>query len=439
VVVEQHRAAGKVAMRISFIIALSLAANLVLAALLFHRHDGATLPKTNDSSAEAAVIMAGAQRSAASAENSGAAGTQVSWRELHTDDLKEFIRRLRAANCPERTIEDLILAEVNRRYAPKNRALWPENLTQNDYWKPYRRTIDLAEQKKNRERMHAQQALQKEKSALLVELFGFDVEKQRLKEEGIDADMMGWNPNGSLSFLPESKRDAAQKILDDFQEKEQDFYASVQGAWDGDARARQKKLEQEKFNSLAQILTPEELREYKLRNSQLASQLSSDIRNVSLTREQYEALYDIREKYGDSIYNWSDAGNDADTVKQIEQTKKDMQAQITGALGAGKAQELERAQDYSYQQLAHLAKRNDLPADTASKIYDFKQAAEQAAQDLRSNNDLTPEQRQAALAQISSETQQSVKSALGDKLYRRYLNNGGWWLNNIAPARMNQN
>jgi Mg2+ and Co2+ transporter CorA len=158
-----------------------------------------------------------------------------------------------------------------------------------------------------------------------------------------------------------------------------------------------------------------------------------------LTREQYEALYDIREKYGDSIYNWSDAGNDADTIKLIEQTKKDMQAQIASTLGADKAQELERAQDYSFQQLAHLAKRNNLPADTASKIYDIKQAAEQATQELRANNDLTPEQRQAALAQIGSETQQSVKSALGDKLYKRYLNAGGWWLNNISPARMHQN
>ena len=49
------------------------------------------------------------------------------------------------------------------------------------------------------------------------------------------------------------------------------------------------------------------------------------------------------------LANWSDAGNDADAIKQIEQNKKDMQAQIAGALGADTAQELERAQDYSYQ------------------------------------------------------------------------------------------
>jgi hypothetical protein len=278
--------------------------------------------------------------------------------------------------------------------------------------------------------MHQQQALQKEKTALLVELFGVDIEKQRRKEEGIDSE--GWNPNGNLSFLPESKRDAVQQYLDDFQDKEQDFYARTWGNSDADTRAERKKLEQEKMAGLAQFLTPEELREYELRNSQIASQLSSDLHGVSLTREQYEALFDIRKKYGDSIYNYSDDANGPDTIKQIEQNKKNMRAEIATALGADKGQEMERAQDYSYQQLARLAKRNDLPADTASKIYDVKLAAEKAAQDLRSNRGLTPEQQQATLAQIRAETEQSIKSALGDKLYKSYLNNGGWWLNNIA-------
>ena len=227
-------------MRISFIIILSLVAKAVLAMLLFHGHENA-LSKTNGAKTAAAAIAAGGSSSAGSVENSGAAGSQISWQNLQTDDLKEFIRRLRAVNCPEGTIEDLIIAAADRLYAPKMRALWPESLQQNDYWKPFKRTFDPAEQKKSRARMHQQQALQKEKSALLVELFGFDVEKQRLKEEGIDTDATGWNPNGNLSFLPESKRDAVQKFLDDFQEKEQEFYAE-RARFVGCRRARETKV-----------------------------------------------------------------------------------------------------------------------------------------------------------------------------------------------------
>ena len=364
-------------------------------------------------------------------ENTAATAAQVSWRDLQAEDLKEFIRKLRAVNCPETSVQDLVLAEVNRRYAPKFRSLGSARPYQDDYWKPYKRNYDPAEMKKNRARARQQQDWQKEKTALVVELLGADVEKQHRKEEGIDTD--AWNMGGNLAFLPESKREAVQKFLDDFQDKEQAFYASIKGSWDSDARAQQKKLEQEKFDGLAQILTPAELREYELRNAQVASQLASDIHGVSITREQYEALFDIRQKYGDSIYNYSDDGNDADTVNQIDQNKKNMQAEIAVAVGADTAQQLERAQDYSYQQLASLATRNDLPADTAPKIYDEKQAAETAVKTLAANADLTPDQRQAALQQIRSETELSMKSMLGDKLYKHYLNNGGWWLNNIAP------
>ncbi len=346
--------------------------------------------------------------------------------------MRKFVGNLRAVGCPEETIKDLVLAELNGSVSKQQRAIWGERPNQ-DYWKPYQRKSDPEERKKNRDRSKQMQALNKEKTALIVELFGVDVEKQRRKEEGFDTDNLGWNPGGNLAFLPEAKREAVQKYLEDFNEKEQDFYASTMGGWDADARARQKKLQQEKLDGLAQFLTPDELREYKLRNSQTAQQISSDLHGVDLTRAQYESLFDIREKYGDSIYNYGDAGNDQATIKQIEQNKKDMQAEIAAALGTDKSAELDRAQDYQYQQLASLARHNDLPAETAPKIYDFKQAAEQAVAELRANSNLTAEQRQAELAQIRAETETAVKGALGDKLYKRYMSNGGWWLNNIAP------
>ena len=419
-------------MRTSLIILLSLATNVVLA-LVWFRADYVALPAGDATRTTVTAPVAG-QSNAAASEADGSTA-QSSWSDLQTDDLKEFVRRLRAVGCPEETIKDLVLAQLNRGYSIKQRAIWQNNLNPNDYWKPYKQHFDPAEARKNREHSHQMRDMQKEKTALIVELFGVDVEKERRKEEGIDNSDWGWNPNGNLAYLPEAKRDAVQKFLDDFQDKEQEFYASVQGGWDADARARQKQLEREKMTGLAQILTPEELREYALRNSQMASQIQSEIHGVDLTREQYEALFDVRSKYGDGIYNYTDDGNDADAVKQIEQNKKDLQSDIAAALGADKAQDLQRAQDYNYQQLNSLANHYDLPADTAAKVYDFKGAAEKAVQDLSANTDLTPEQQQAARAQIQTETEQAVKTAFGsDKIYKRYMNNGGWWLNNLAPA-----
>lgn len=420
-------------MKLSVLIALSLAANLVLVALLFRPLPGGQ-PAAGEPAENSSVSAADA--SAAKPNErfvTTASGAKISWRDLQAAELREFVGRLRAVNCPEETIKDLVLAELNRRFSKQQRALWSEQQNQ-DYWKPYQRKVDPVEQKKNRDRSKQMQAMAKEKTALIVELFGVDVEKQRMREEGFDPENTGWNPNGNLAFLPEAKREAVQKYLDDFSEKEQEFYASVSGSWDAEARAKQKKLEQEKLDGLAQFLTPAELREYKLRNSQMASQISSELHGVDLTRQQYEALFDLRSRYGDSVLNYGDAGNDAVAIKQIEQNKKDMQAEIAAALGPDKAAELERAQDYQYQQLASLAKHNDLPADTAAKIYDFKSVAEKTAAALKASQNFSAEERQAALAQIRAETEASVKAALGDKLFNRYMSNGGWWLNNIASA-----
>lgn len=421
-------------MRISVLIFISLVVNLALAALLLRPGHGATT-SAEDLSVKIQTGATVKNSSSARNENSvtTAAGAKISWRDLQAAELKEFVGKLRAVNCPEETIKDLVLAELNRRYTKQQQSLWSDSQNQ-DYWKPYQRKVDPAEQKKNRERSKQMQAMAKEKTALIVELFGVDVEKQRRQEEGFDTENTGWNPGGNLAFLPEAKREAVQKYLEDFNEKEQEFYASTMGGWDAEARAKQKKLEQEKIAGLAQFLTPDELREYKLRNSQMAQQISGELHGVDLTREQYEALFDVRSKYGESIYNYGDAGNDAATIKQIEQNKKDMQAELAAALGTDKSAELERAQDYQYQQLASLAKHNDLPAGTASKIFDFKSESEKAAAALKASQDLSPEERQAALAQIRAETEAAVKAALGDKLFKRYQSNGGWWLSNIAPS-----
>jgi len=78
-----------------------------------------------------------------------------------------------------------VLADLNRRYSKQQQSLWSDSQNQ-DYWKPYQRKTSPEDQKKNRDRSRQMQSMQKEKTALIVEIFGVDVEKQRMKEEGFD-------------------------------------------------------------------------------------------------------------------------------------------------------------------------------------------------------------------------------------------------------------
>jgi len=133
-------------MRISLIILLSLATNVVLA-LVWFRVDHVAL-QAGDASARTAVTASVAGQSNAAANEADGSTTQSSWSDLRTNDLKEFVRRLRAVGCPEETIKDLVLAQLNRGYSIKQRAIWQNNSNPSDYWMPYKQHFDPAEAKK---------------------------------------------------------------------------------------------------------------------------------------------------------------------------------------------------------------------------------------------------------------------------------------------------
>lgn len=421
-------------------IALSLAANVALGGYWFATRSSRENQEQDAPSGATGSTVKKAAKDPADLTSSGSPGAAFattallaavsSWKDLQTEDLKELIRRLRALGCPEDTIQDIIVGEVNRRYAARTRKLWPERYENEPFWKV--RKNDPAESKKNREQWRKDRELQKEKSALLVELLGVDPEKQRRKEEGLEENY-SWQEQ-RVAFLPEAKREAVQKFLDDFEDRMQDFYARNRGMWDSETRAEQRQLEAERLKGLGQYLTPDELREFELRSSQLATQLSYDLRNVSLTRDQYESIYDLRKKYGDSVNNYGDVET-KEARAQVEQNKEAMDAELAAALGADKFKEYSRGQDYAYQQLARLAKRYDLPADTATKVYDFKEAAERSVKELNADKNLTGEQRQASFQQIRTETEKAVRDALGEQNFKRYQREGGWWINQLGPSQ----
>jgi hypothetical protein len=58
----------------------------------------------------------------------------LDWRSIESEDYREYIARLKAAGCPWETIKDIIIADVNRLYAPKIAALQPPRRAQPNYW-----------------------------------------------------------------------------------------------------------------------------------------------------------------------------------------------------------------------------------------------------------------------------------------------------------------
>ena len=426
------------------LIIVSIAANIALAGWWFKSRNATTNPDsaTAESSQSAekssgrfgkGSITGDAAAAAIHSSEAVATGTITTWLDIQSANLKQLVRRLRDAGCPDETVKDIVVAEVNRIFTTRSRELWPERYEDNaKYWKTQNNRYNSEQQKKQRESWRKDRELQKEKSALLVELLGVDPEKQQRIEDGND-EIYDWQER-QVAFLPESKRAAAQKILNDFQDKQQEMYAANAGIWDAQSRAEQRQLEADKLAALAQILSPSELREFELRQSQTATLVSYNLNYTAVSREEYEAIFDIRKKYGESINNYGDLQSKEER-NQVQENIKAMNAELAASLGPDKFKEYERGKDSNYQQLQRLAKKNDLPTETAGKVFDYKSTAEDTVKKLRDNKDMTNEQRQAALQQIRTETEDTLKKTLGEKAYKSYVNNGGWWINNIAPQQ----
>ena len=359
--------------------------------------------------------------------SSTAAPEKFDWSRIHADDLKEYVARLRATGCPEETVQDIILAEVERRFSGHERSIWPAWDSSSDYWKahpPYDAKVESGRNKRRRE-------LRAEKTALLIELLGVDPRVARREASGLPAQPSDY-ADGGTSFLPEHKRAAVSDYLDKIGERMTEMQERNKGIWDAQTRAEQAALEQEQLRGLAQLLTPEEVRQWELRHSQLASQLQHDLQAMTLTEEDYKTIFDTRQKYGDSILADPDRQSKEDQVA-IQAAKGSLTAELRAALGDTRTREYERAQDYQYQELYRLAKRNDLPIAAAAQVYDFKEASEASLKQLREDKTLTPQQRLAAQQAIYDETVKSVTAALGEKAFKSYQGSGGWWLRNLKP------
>jgi hypothetical protein len=360
--------------------------------------------------------------SAASSVITNFVSDEFSWRRIETPDYKLYIANLRAIGCPEETIRDIIVADVNKLFRSKRNALMPGD-DENKYWK----SQNSWDTKEGRERQKKLRALDKEKSALLVELLGVDPVQERNKELGI---VNYWDQR--TDFLPDEKQAQFSDIQQKFQEQRQDIYRD--GIFDADDWRKLLQIEKSETAELATFLTPEELIQYQLRYSHTADQLRSDLDMFEPSEEEFKEIFQLRQARADELISSNDP-DDKETQQTRRKATDEINAQVKTLLGDARYAEYERSQDWSYKELARLTDRLELPKESAVAVYDMKKVAEEQVKRIRGDNSLSREQRAEALAAVRDATEKAVATSLGgEKNFNRYKSNGGWWINNLAPT-----
>lgn len=404
---------------------LSLIGNLALAtALLMVSKSKPPPPEQSRAPAAPATSQHGSAAPPVTADGPAtvsltAAAQQFDWRLVESADYRKYIANLRAIGCPEETIRDIIVADVNKLFESKRQQIsGPKKKF--EYWKPgglMGVAFDTARLEKDR-------ALNQEKRALLTELLGSAPDDKPDLLAGASTQL-----EAMFDFLPASKRQKVFEVMQDMQGKMQKVMQG--GSMDaGDIAKAMKESEA----ALAGVLTPEELLDYNLRFSITANLMRMQLAGFEPSEQEFLGLFKLRKAYDDE-FGMPGLGLLGKAEKdKADAAQKDLDAQFKSLLGDARYADYQRSQDANFQSIYRVADKNGLTKDDAIKVYDMKTLAEDQAKMVRANQSLSAEQRASALQDIRNETENSMRGVLGQKAFDSYISQPGtYWLKGISP------
>src|SRR5436190_12521072 len=359
---------------------------------------------------------------------------RINWASIESTNYQTYINNLRGIGCPEETVRDIILTDISKLFA-KRRAALRAQLQPYKFWQ----TGDALQNdySSNPELQRQLQDLEKEQRALVKELLGVDYRTEMNRywvDENYEERMYG--------FLPPEKQDQLKTLQAKYDDMEQEIYTRSKGMLLDEDQEQLRRIEKQREAELAQILTPQELEEYELRNSSTANSMRAQMTGFQPSEEEFRKIFGIQKIFDNEFNQAFDITDDAQAeikARAQQQAQDALNDEVKKVLGNDRFAEYQRAQDPDYRTLAQVADRFDLSRDDVNRVYGMKQEAERQKAALDSNPNLTFEQRQAALAAIAKETERTVAGEMGG-VWKSYYRTAGTWLRNLStPAELPDN
>lgn len=332
-----------------------------------------------------------------------------SWQEIESTDYPTYIANLRDIGCPEQTIRDIIIADVNTLYA-RRRAT--EVITPEQQW--WRTEVDTnvlaAASAKLRE-------LEDERRALLVGLLGpsweagdmVNLPRPTRASLALDGPVLG--------ALSAELKQAIQEISTRSQERIQAYTEAQRKEGRSPDPIELAKLRQQTRDELARVLTPPQLEEFLLRFSQNASALRNELAQLQFfhaTAEEFRALFRARDTFDQQLAVLGE-GTDAASIQRRAALEQQRERAIRLVLGERRYGEYQQLHDAAYREAYAQAQEADIPEAVAA-LHGIRQLVAEEQQRIRNDDSLTEEQRNIELKRIELEQLKATALALGQEL-----------------------
>lgn len=337
------------------------------------------------------------------------------WDQLESTNYVTFIKNLRAVGCPEPTIRDMIVADVNRIYA--RRRLDEVTYPNYQWWRsePDPAVVQAATTKLA--------DLENERRGILTSLLGPDWDAQDNEEIAARAGITLTGP--LLGDLPPDAKAQVYAVVAKGQLKIEAYEAAQRTANKPVDPMEIVRLREEALNPLVTLINPSQYEEFLLRYSPGAQQLREHLRALELTPDQFRELFNAAGGIsGQPVFYY--AGNDPALIAQRQQLRAQEEAIIKETLGDQAYAAYQLNQDPLYQSSKSMADQLGLPETEAGSIYEINRATQAELKRIRTDPDLTADEKVEAISQTQVEQQQSLEQLLGPEKFQAWLTNGAF-------------
>jgi len=342
------------------------------------------------------------------------------WDAIESTNYAELIANLRAVNCPELTIRDIIYGDADRRYA----TLEFEMVEPVSFWLAGRARAEATRSARTN-RSAAQAALVTEVSSL----FGLEwsPEERETHEPQIQAlarmlagpatdaeyDQI-WRWFMTTMRRSEHFRDSRQHLL----------LPADEQAWAAEVADRCAQLQQS--------LTPTTFAEFQARTALVEEVMANNtlhLRDLDLTPDELRSLSQLKILE----FGWLEELFRLDRNRSEEETEARRVAFASaaqGSLSPDHYEEFIRVQDENYRELLDFVLNQKLSRTVAQQVYQIKQLATAEFNRLSARPD-EPEA-VAAAAELQLTTADSVRRLLGAEAFKSYAARHGRWVNDLS-------
>jgi hypothetical protein len=383
-------------MRARVIIPLSVALNIALGAMLWQALQFPIM--------ESPVVVRRAKGH--DAATNGAPKVVVrrqffNWTEIESDDYPTFIANLRRIGCPELTIRDIIVADVNHLYAQRRAQEVVSGET--EWWKS---EPDLTATQNAVKKITE---LEKEKNDLLTKLLGpnWNIDFTNVSAPGtvaLDGPVLG-------KLDPEIKL-RVQEIAAASGRKSIEYVEAQRAAGKPLDPAEMARIRSANRAELARVLSPEQLEEYLLRHSAVADNLRDQLRGFNATPDEFRAIFRARDAIDNEI-ELSYSGDDPAAARTREELQRKRDAAIEAALGPDRSGLYKATADPLFREAQFLAQQSGAAPEKVLPLYQIQMEGQRERQRIAADRSMTPAERATAIRAVAEQEEAARRKLLG--------------------------